>query len=142
MRLFLDGSDIAHLTLASQESSEPWDIQEYQCAPEEYLKKIDEYIKSKGKSTKDIFAISIVTGPGSATALRMSLAIVDTWHFVLGTPMIPHEKVAGELIVDYLNTWSRQGDENGEYKKFLYPIYSRDPQITTSTKDSLKRPIN
>lgn len=128
MILFIDGSDITRLTLgrASINDRQQWQITETVTSdvrPEGYLAAIDNFI---GQET--IASIIAVTGPGSATALRASLAIVNAISLAQGVSLygVDIADTAGELP---------------SASAVLLPTYHHDPVITVSTRDSLLRTL-
>lgn len=109
MILCIDGSDIATLTLAFQNDAGDTVREEvFATRPEDFLAHIVAFV-----GTNEVTGIRVACGPGSATALRASIAIAETWAFAKGIPVIG-------------------GTE---------PVYANEPRITPSKKDSLRRQI-
>lgn len=106
MMVTIDGSDIRRLVV----NGKVFDVE-----PEGYLAAIASVV-----SPSDISGVTVVQGPGSATALRASLAIANTLAMTLGVPLY---------------------DASGVAHPYLDPLYANDPRITTSTKDSLRRAL-
>lgn len=102
MILRIDGSDIARLVVNDRE---------FAVGPEGYLAAIASVVEPA-----EITAIEVVAGPGSATALRASLAIANTLAWTLGVPI------------------------NGR-SMHVEPVYEHAARITPSGKDQLRRKI-
>lgn len=104
MMITIDGSDIRRLVV----NGRVFDV-----GPEGYLAAISEVA-----APEDIEGIAVVQGPGSATALRASLAIANTLAMTLGVPLC---------------------DAAGQPHAYLEPVYENEARITPSTKDQLRR---
>lgn len=138
MMLFLDGSDIGQVTLgmlADNRASFLIDPKMIVCRPEEYLFHIDAFLR-ENISQEEISGIAVVVGPGSATALRASLAFANTFAFTRGIPMYG---VQHDPNLDVLSILS---DLSGASPvPLLRPVYANAVPITQSTKDALRRTL-
>lgn len=109
MILCIDGSDIATLKLAFQnDAGDTVRQEEFATCPESFLTHIVAFM-----GTDDVTGIRVACGPGSATALRASIAIAQTLAYAKSIPIIG-------------------GTE---------PVYAHEARITPSKKDSLRRQI-
>jgi tRNA A37 threonylcarbamoyladenosine modification protein TsaB len=98
-------------------------------------------LHAQQKSIEDVESIFIVVGPGSATSLRASISIANTWHFVRKIALHGIEKTAEQSDEDALNTYTQKEQGSAEHQIYLEPKYSQGPQITASNKDQLGRPM-
>ena len=78
----------------------------------------------------------VVTSPGSATALRVSVALVNAYAFTKEMPIIGIEHPVGAAVGDIVSAISGHGT-----RSFAVPRYVNDPKITAPTHDALKRKI-
>lgn len=137
MRLYLNGSDLSQLALADLDSEES--LKAIKTPPEGYLKLIDEFLKESNTLPADLEAIYVVTGPGSATALRTMLSIVNTIKFAFNTKVFSVQKNLDEQdSVTIKNLLNKNVDQNAD-EAFAQPIYESGPRITASKKDNLGR---
>ncbi len=138
MMLFLDGSDIGKLCLGlltDDRTSFVMDPKKIDCRPEECLFYIHAFLR-ENISDEEISGIAVVVGPGSATALRASLAFANTFAFTRNIPMygVQHDS--------NLDTLSILSDLSGASSvPLLRPVYANAVPITQSTKDALRRTI-
>lgn len=138
MMLFLDGSDIGQVVLgllADDRASFLVDPKTIVCRPEEYLFCVDAFLR-ENVSQEEISGIAVVVGPGSATALRASLALANTFAF---TRSIPMYGVQRNPSLDILSVLSDLSDAPSV--PLLRPVYANAVPITQSTKDVLRRTI-
>lgn len=138
MVLCIDGSDINTLTLEVYErngqvhSDNAWRHVRggvFTVRPEEYLATMTTLV-----DFDDLDGIVVVQGPGSATALRASLTIVNTLAMAKQIPLYG---------VDKGTPWDAVLTENGpkDGVTHLEPVYAQDARITPSKKDQLRRSI-
>lgn len=143
MILYVNGQDIKTLvigTVDEQANEPPRVISE--TAPEAYLSHIDDFLKGSHKEVSDVEKIFVVVGPGSATALRAILSIVNTMKFAAGVDLVGVEK---PMLEDDRETLRKINEGQATLVKdrdFLAPIYAYAPRITRSKKDVLKRATN
>lgn len=136
MRLFVDGRDIEHISFGHLDSGE---YKKYTGEAETYLKSLDSFLRICGKTIDSLEEVHIMVGEGSSTALRASLAIVNTLHFVKGVQLFGYmaprqEEDAFERI--------RSGALLGEMLAgYAVPVYAHGPRITPTKKDQLNRKL-
>ena len=138
MIIYLNGQDIGSLSLGLV--SPDISIEHISCSPEEYLKSLDEFLRAHALTLDVIEAFVVVRGPGSPTALRSSLALVNTLAFAKGIKLYGIEKAKDEADEDALIRWRSQ-NVTSESEEMLTPIYDREVQITAPTRDALKRTL-
>ncbi len=136
--LYVNGSDIRRLAVGFAKEGEILAVDFFDVGPEEYLSTIDAFLRAQGSDLDELTGVVAARGPGSATALRSSLSIVNTIVFAREMPIIPVQKTDDEQDVDSfkkaLANFADQSNTN-----FIYPKYSSGPKITFSTRDALKR---
>lgn len=120
MILYIDGSDIRRLVVATSEETRTFDS-----GPEGYLAAISTMVEPEA-----LEGIIVVQGPGSATALRASLSIANTLAMTQRIPLYGVQ--SGTSYASALLALP-------EPKPFLEPIYGAEAQITVSKKDQLRR---
>ncbi len=137
--LYVNGSDIARLTIGSiagDRGSFAIAPKTHTVRPEEFLLTIDGWLREQQIDLKSISALGMVIGPGSATALRTSLAWANTFAFVRSIPMFGIELPAGSddraALIDLGSMQS---------VPMLRPVYANAPTITATKKDALRRSL-
>lgn len=137
MMLYVNGSDIARLTLgmlSDDRSAFIVDPGMILSSPETCLKNIAAFVATHPEAS--LTGIVAVIGPGSATALRTSLAIVNTLGFTKGLPLYGVELAPGAddrtILVDL---------HRASVLRMLRPAYTNAARITPSAKDALGRTI-
>ncbi len=138
MIIYLNGQDIGSLSLGLV--SPDISVEHITCSPEEYLKTLDEYLRAHALTLDTIEAFVVVRGPGSPTALRSSLALVNTLAFAKGIKLYGIEKVKDEADEDALIRWRSQ-NVTSTSEEIVTPLYDREVQITAPTRDALKRTL-
>ncbi len=109
MILCIDGTDIAALKLAFQDDAGATVREEvFATRPEDFLSHIVAFM-----GADDVTGIRVACGPGSATALRASIAIAETLAYAKGIPVLGGTQ----------------------------PIYAHEARITPSKKDNLRRSL-
>ena len=140
MMIYFNGQDINKIILAVlKEGVVESDIVIKEVEPEGYLKAFRDFLKDASCSLDQIKKIFVVVGPGSATALRSSLAIVNTLAFANGIELVEVAKEKSEQDIDTVKKLVEQGLHSFEVKNVLMPKYEHEPRITISTKDALRR---
>lgn len=127
MMLYVCGNDIERITLGLLDQQDrafnftvgPTDIP---AMPENYLGIIDGFLQAHEASLDKLEGIVVVSGEGSATALRSSHAIVNALGFARGIPLY--------TSLDQLPDHS---------VKIALPEYANVPQVTVTKRDALKR---
>jgi len=135
MKLYVNGQDIAKIIVGSVDDGM---LVTHEVETEGFLEAIHTFVREQGEGYNNLEGIYVVVGPGSATALRSSLTIVQTIHFVEGTPLFAIEKMPEASDQDTI----KQAIEHGELVDTLTPIYQHSPRITISKKDALGRAAN
>ncbi len=134
MMLYVNGSDIARVVLgvlddgASAFLVDPVVID---ASPEQFLARVDEFLKSHEGSMTGIVA---VLGPGSATALRTSLTMVNALAFAKSIPTFGVELAPGADDRSFLVSL-----HGASPVPMARPVYTAPAKITVSTKDALGR---
>lgn len=137
--LYVNGSDIARLTIgviADDRGSFAIAPKTHAVRPEEFLLTIDGWLREQQIDLKSISALAVVIGPGSATALRTSLAWANTFAFTQSMPMygikLPIDSDDRAALIDLGSMQS---------VPMLRPVYANAPTITATKKDALRREI-
>lgn len=140
--LCIDGSDIKRLTVGTYEwvdlvvaGNNGWTAKASETrnvGPEGYLAAIMDRI-----NLDETDGIVAVTGPGSATALRTSLSIVNAIAVARKIPLYGVEKFNDEPFSSVFCNSEFPG--NTKPDEFLIPKYANDARITESNKDALRR---
>lgn len=140
MMLYVNGSDIAKLTIATvadDRASFSVPPKTFEVRPEEFLFTIDAWLREYHIEAASISDLAVVVGPGSATALRTSLAWANTFAFAQSIPMFGIELAEGAddraALIDLASAHS---------VPMLRPIYANAPTITATKKDALRRNIS
>jgi hypothetical protein len=135
MQLFIDGTDISTLKIAI---SEPFEFVEIDTNPELFLAKIVEFLNSKQLSFKNFDKVHVSISGISATALRSSITIINTFAFVHNLNLYGYilpENYDKITVVDIFAS-KISPHESGS---MLNPIYQNMPKITQTNKDNLMR---
>lgn len=125
MMIYVNGSDIARLELGALEDgvwSHPLEVLEVR--PEQYLAGLEAWLDKHGLSRADIEGFTLVSGPGSATSLRTSHALVNALAFALNVKV----------------TSINESLELPPHA-FALPTYTNVPNITQTKRDALKRKV-
>ncbi len=137
--LCIDGRDIAHIGVGIAENGgDVWTFADYtvhDARPEDFLRIVTE---SLTPSMLPFTAIVAITGPGSATALRTSLATVNTIAFARNLSLygFAYDGVDAEgAFCDFLSR------PRSLTFPLLLPVYANAPNITESKKDALRRTL-
>lgn len=135
MMIYVNGQDIARLVLGIiKENTWAQEPQVFEIRPEQYLQGLDAYLREQGIAQDQISGFALVKGPGSATSLRTSHAMINALAFALGVGVTSLEKpvdIPDREAVDLLA--SKQSHP------FALPVYAHEPNITQSRRDALKR---
>lgn len=138
MILYLNGEDIAHLTIAlvardtAGNVSFAGPLEKHPVRVEGYLKDITDYLKAQNVALKDLTGIALFSGQGSATALRSVYALAHAWSFALEIPIFSIPPVSGKTESDALL------ESDFAPVAFLEPTYAQTPHITATNKDALR----
>lgn len=137
MRIYLNGQDINRLVIADLDAKADPLVMEIN--PEGYLKMIDKFLSDRKLTNQDLKEIYVVIGPGSATALRAIITIVNTLKLVNEVKLFGIEKPTNEHDIDTVTAIVNKKVVLKEIDDFLNPKYGQGPKITLSTKDRLGR---
>lgn len=135
MMIYVNGQDIARLVLATVQNG-AWEHEPevFEIRPEQYLQGLEEFLRVQKIEKQDIEAFVLVKGPGSATSLRASHAMVNALAFALGVQVISLEKSPEQADVNVIGTVPHH-----QPHAFALPVYAHEPNITQTKRDALKR---
>lgn len=138
MRLYVNGQDIEYLILADLDEQKA-EVSRFEGGPEKFLSFINAFLAERKMTNKDVDELAVVTGPGSATALRSILTNLNIMQSLQQIKIVKIEKNKDEHDIDTINR-IRSGEgvhtENGQ---IILPDYQSEPKITSSKKDKLGR---
>lgn len=97
MKLYIDTSDSEKIIVGLD--SERFESKAKQRASQRLLPFIEEVLKKKKKTVKEITEIQVNSGPGSFTGLRVGVAVANTLGWVLKVPV--NGKLTGETEIRY-----------------------------------------
>lgn len=138
MTLYVNGQDINRITFSILETAESH-TKTTEVGPEGYLHALQEYLSSNKVTAADISKVVAVVGPGSATALRASLSILNTIGFTRDVELIGVEKTMEENDTDLIKRLNDNDFTPVSRDNMLIPTYVSSPRITASKKDHLRR---
>ena len=139
MMLYINGSDIAKFIIgavADDRASFSIEPKTINVRPEDFLFTIDAWLSEYHIDLTSISSLAVVIGPGSATALRTSLAWANTFAFTQSIPMYGIELATGSDERAALI-----GLASMNSSPMLRPVYTNAPTITATKKDALRRSI-
>ncbi len=96
MKLYIDTSSAEKIVVGLDD--ERFETEARKDKSQKLLPFIDELLKKKKKTVKDITEIEINTGPGSFTGLRVGVSIANTLGWVLGVPVNGKNIMKGETV--------------------------------------------
>ncbi|MBU0614245.1 hypothetical protein KJ766_03115, partial [Patescibacteria group bacterium] len=134
MKLYINGQDIKMIHFAWIEDD--INVKTFDVDPDDFLKVFDSFLRDSNAEIDDIDELYIVIGPGSATALRTILAIVNTLHYTKGIKLFGIKKNRATKDSDVVEDIQKMKAEFVENDSYLFPIYERDTGVTISTKDA------
>jgi tRNA threonylcarbamoyladenosine biosynthesis protein TsaB len=103
MKLYIDTSDREIITVGID--GERFEIKARQDASQKLLPFIDEVLKKKGKSLKDVTEVEVNTGPGSFTGLRVGVSVANALGWALKVPVNGKNLDKGEIVdIQYENS--------------------------------------
>jgi len=132
MKLYVNGQDISRITVGSVDTES---LITRQVETELFLSVIHAFVTERARSYDNLESIYAVVGPGSATALRCTLSILQTIHFVEGIPLFAVEKNPDEADEATI----ARAIVDAQPVDTLVPLYQHSPRITISNKDVLGR---
>ena len=136
MKLYVNGQDIHKLILGNVESG---DLSVYSGEPHTYLASMNTYFEQQGNQLQHIKELHVIIGPGSATALRAILSIMNTLRFVKEIPVYGYKKVQDISDEDCIRDIRLGRQTAVQNEEWLKPAYAHAPRITPSKKDQLNR---
>lgn len=96
MKLFIDTSDREKIVIGLD--AKRYETNSKDGASQKLLFFIDHVLSSVGRSVSDITEISVNTGPGSFTGVRVGVAIANTLSWVLKVPVNGKNEPETKLI--------------------------------------------
>ncbi|PJA45467.1 hypothetical protein CO174_03105 [Candidatus Uhrbacteria bacterium CG_4_9_14_3_um_filter_50_9] len=129
MHLFISSQDIRELTLGLIQEGTFIHLSNHTVSPEEHLSVLDEQLTQWGCDLDQLEGLYVVTGPGSFTASRVSLTILNTIAFTKQIPVFAlenPERLSPEVL---LTTSQKKGLKS---QSFVLPIYDRPPGVTNN----------
>ncbi len=135
--IYVNGQEISRLVLGCLEH-EQWRgaPEAIEARPEAYLATLERWLERQGIKRAEISGFVIVQGPGSATALRTSHAMVNALGFALGVPVLGVKKELSLSDADALDLI-----HDSAPSPFALPSYTRAPNITATKRNALRRKI-
>ncbi len=126
MILFLSSQDIKEIIVGAIEQGKLTVVKKIETEPENFLNALKRCLSRWRKSFEDIQGVVVVTGPGSATALRTSVTIANGFGFAREIPVVGLTNRDHESPVQLIRK-SKTTIEQGLQKKFqpLSPVYER-----------------
>ncbi len=135
MKIYFNGSDIHRCAIGELESGA---YKVFEGGPDTFLQSLNTFIEQCGGHNDQIIEMHVIVGPGSATALRASLSIVNTLRFTQGVDVFGYELLDDsdeEIMRAIQNEERRPVQQGGDLK----PYYAHGPRITKSKKNRLKQ---
>jgi len=126
MILFICAQDLGFFWLGLIQDQSFVTLEKINSSPEDILKKLDEFIITNKIDFNKLDGISIVSGPGSFTASRLSLMIANGLHFTKSIPIFVLENPSKLDPTTLIK-------ENGIGKSaldYVVPTYDRPPHVT------------
>lgn len=134
MMLYINGQDIARLTLGLFDDRWVVGPETFAVPPEQTLATIDAFLRDKTVSREVVSGLAVVRGPGSATSLRTAISLANAWAFARQLPILGIEKTREEddaAMTDRIRA--------AHPVPMTTPIYEAGAKITPSAKDVLGR---
>lgn len=132
MYLVISAQDIQSLTCALYRDGQMFQEVALEARPETYLQKLQEQLVDWDVDLTSLDGLMVVTGPGSFTATRVSLTIVNTIAFCLNLPIIGMENPDHLPLVQCIE----KNAEQTEPSTYVIPVYDRPANITKSKKEN------
>ena len=135
MMVYVNGQDITRLVLGTIKDGR-WSCEPriFATRPEQYLQSLEDFLSDQHVNKSDIQGFVLIKGPGSATSLRTSHALVNALAFALHIDVIALEKAPEQHDIDILDQIA-----NHQPHAFALPVYAHEPNITQTKRDALKR---
>lgn len=138
MILYVNGQDIERLVLGMVGEKA---VEIFSVSPDAFLATVRDFLVQRHASLDDVKAIVCVRGPGSATALRVSLSMVQALAFAKEIRLIPIEKDPKASDESVFQAITEAWVAVQPVTEFMTPFYTHAPQITVAKRDQLKRSL-
>ena len=130
--LAIMAQDIKMISLAWLENGIIVDSQDFAVEPDEHLAVLQGFLDKNKKTLKDIGGLFVIVGPGSFTASRVSVTLVNilAWakDLLIFTLENPDQKTLTQILID--QDWNQLNWQ----KPPVLPVYNRAPNITFKKK--------
>lgn len=138
MILYVNGQDIERLVLGmvGEKTVEPFLV-----APDVFLRTVRDFLVQRHASLDDVKTIVCVRGPGSATALRVSLSMVQALAFAKEIRLVPVDKDPKDSDESVFQAITEVWIAAQPVTEIVTPLYTHAPQITVAKRDQLKRSL-
>ncbi len=127
MDFLIAAQDIGEMSLGYRNEHGEIFEESFSIAPEQYLQTIETFFSKHQISLEKIKRIFVVPGPGSFTASRVSVTIVNTIAFTQNIPVIslpnPEKQSFSQLLEGIRDLPTKESP-------FVLPLYDRPPMIT------------
>lgn len=142
MMLYVNGQDIKKFVLGCLDDrhGQPVFVHGPEMCEREIgdeIRMIERALEKWGVDPGGIEGVVAVRGPGSSTALRTTLSLLNAWTWARGIAMYPVEKAIeiddGDAFVGARHAVPVRR------VPFAIPLYAHDPRITVSKRDALRR---
>lgn len=128
MKLFLCAQNLWEIWIGLTQNEKFTTLIRFDSPPEQYLCKLNQFVLEQSIDLPSLKGISIVTGPGSFTASRISLTMANTLHFIYGFPIFVLEN---EENLSPNDLWQKKGFGRClAVNEYAHPYYHRGPHIT------------
>jgi tRNA A37 threonylcarbamoyladenosine modification protein TsaB len=130
MYLAISATDISYAVFClfpSINNRKIGNLEQIKTSPEGTLFSLLDFMSRHGIKITDLDGIVVVTGPGSVTAIRSGLSVVNTFSFVAGVPLYPIRCVQGCNLESAI-----QVADLSDSKICAIPFYDREPNITSA----------
>lgn len=130
MHLLLSPQDLSYAVFGlvegvSSKASMASEVLRVETRPEGILQALLTYLEERHLHPDNLDGIVVVTGPGSGTALRTGMAIINTIAFVYHLPLVAVSNAEGKDIEHLLSVM-----DLSKTTDFAVPTYDREPRIT------------
>ncbi len=131
MYLFLDTADAsdAHIYVHKKNSLVSLNVSRTAKARPDLLVMIDRLLRKAKTDVKKIKGIVVVTGPGQFSSLRTSIAIANTFGFVLHIPVVGLRKNEFSSREDFITIGLAKLKKKKRFTQ-VSPEYGMEPNIT------------
>ena len=127
--LLVCGQNIRELSLGIAKDDALIKTETMAVPPEQHLQTIVQFLASEQLDLDKLDRLYVVTGPGSFTASRVSVTIVNTIAVVRVLPVHAIENADKQSLEDLWEKWQQVPSQ-----KSVIPTYDQPPNITTPKK--------